>query len=1055
MEVNRCLNCMEEIEDAICPKCGYNFYKIYEQSPMALKGNTVLYGRYLVGRMLGQGGFGMTYIGFDLLLNIKVAIKEYYPMGSVSRDNTISNQLQWNLTSSQEDQWKQGCETFLKEARKMAKLDSISGIVRVRDTFYENQTAYIIMDFIEGKTLKEYLEINGTLDYLTCINMLSLLMGSLSKVHGQGLIHRDISPDNIMVTGEGNLMLLDLGAAKDMSTGKEGMSQLVTKRGFSPAEQYMESGSVGAWTDVYAFCATMYYCMYGKLIPEAMERLVGDTLSFPALPNGSVLPDDVIETLTEGMAVLPENRIQSMDELLARLSPYIATPNQDMLTAMQNYQTTANPKRKKKKKDKKKLAKVLIPVFSLMLVAAATVLLLFFKPWLPRVKQLGNSNSNVLNDGGLVIKEKEYEYFLDHNKNLRMCTYDGCNGHFYVDTSEIIAENSMYINLGKNKVYFMQDDGTDNIKICKMDFDGTNIEVVAEGLHTSMLMQYALLSNGKEYLYYITMNDNGTSPVLNRCDANTGKIETVINDDMCWFNLHDSSIYYTAFGNDSKMFLKKANLDGKHSKTLDDENYFCYGFIENDTIFLYSLTDNAIYSLDMKGKKKNVLYDAQMDIRGFTFSYGDGWIYYMHKDGGVYRIREDGTANAKLIGDKDFVSICFDSDQLWLQECKYDSDGNPTLLQSYICYKDGTSVILIDEPDVMKTDDGFVYRLADDGETYVIYGYEGDKDVVGVPYYIDGVAVTSLEPDDFPTDKKFYVYSIDSDFEYKKTDDGTGIIITKFVGEIDNFMIQEEIDGLPIVEIGDDAFEASDVTDVAIPSTVKKIDKDGFYNCTKLENVCFSEGLEEIGQDAFGQTALTEIDLPESLTTLGGGCFANTKLKKVYIPKNTENIYTTSFTYSEVEEFEVDRANDVFASKDGIIYLKDMKTLVVCPPKKSGSLVIPAEVTTLGGGAFIYCNELTEVSLEDGSQLDKIGPAFIGCQGLTKLDLSKSGNLMEAAAIYNCSSLKEIYFPQNLMTIPADLFGDAGMPDTLTLVKYNADCDCRVEWPENVEVQNY
>ena len=216
MEVNRCLNCMEETEDAVCPKCGFNYYKIYEQPPMVLKPNTVLYGRYLVGKMIGQGGFGMTYIGFDLLLNIKVCIKEYYPMGNVSRDSSVSNIIQWNFTTNQEEQWKEGCESFLKEARKMAKLDSISGIVRVRDTFYENQTAYIIMDFIEGKTLKQYLFETGTMDYGTCINMLAPMMNSLSKVHGQGLIHRDISPDNMMVTKDGSLMLLDLGAAKDV-----------------------------------------------------------------------------------------------------------------------------------------------------------------------------------------------------------------------------------------------------------------------------------------------------------------------------------------------------------------------------------------------------------------------------------------------------------------------------------------------------------------------------------------------------------------------------------------------------------------------------------------------------------------------------------------------------------------------------------------------------------------------------------------------------------------------------------------------------------------------
>ena len=699
MEVNRCLNCMEETEDAVCPKCGFNYYKIFEQPPMVLNPGTILDGRYLVGKMIGQGGFGMTYIGFDLLLNIKVCIKEYYPMGNVSRDNSVSNMIYWNYTTNQEEQWKEGCESFLKEARKMAKLDSIPGIVRVRDTFYENQTAYIIMDFIEGKTLKQHLFEMGTQDYVTCINMLAPMMKSLSRVHGQGLIHRDISPDNMMVTKDGSLMLLDLGAAKDVSNSREGMSQLVTKRGFSPAEQYMESGSVGPWTDVYAFCATMYYCMYGKLIPEAMERLMQDTLTFPPFPNGTELPEDVKETFTDGMAVLAENRIQSMDELLARLAPYITAPDQDILNVVQNYSITTEAKKKKKKKaKKKKLAIILIPVFSVMLIAVAAVLLFLFKPWLPKVQKLGNSNSNMLNDGGLLIKTKEYEYFLDHNKNLRMCIYDRYNGCFYVDSSVTVAENAMYINQGKNKIYFMQDDGTNSVKIYSMDFDGSNLKVLAEGLDTSMLMQYALLSNGKEYLYYITMNDNGTSPVLNRCDAKTGKIETVIKDDMCWYNLDGKYIYYTAFDESNKIFLKRATLDGKHSKILNNDKYFCYGFIENDSIFIYSLSDKAMYVLDMKGNKKTVLYDAPMDTRSFTFAYGDGWIYYMNeKEGGVYRIREDGTANTDLIEGKTFISICFDSDELWLQECRYDEDGNSTNIQSFICYKDGTSVIPIGE----------------------------------------------------------------------------------------------------------------------------------------------------------------------------------------------------------------------------------------------------------------------------------------------------------------------------------------------------------------------
>ena len=330
----------------------------------------------------------------------------------------------------EEEQWKEGCENFLKEARKMAKLDNVSGIVRVRDTFYENQTSYIIMDFIEGITLKQQMLNNGPMDYTSCINLLAPLISSLSKVHGQGLIHRDISPDNIMINEEGRVMLLDLGAAKDISVSKEGMSQLVTKKGFSPAEQYMESGSVGPWTDVYAMCATMYYCIYGKVVPEAMERIMDDSLSFPVLPSGVEIPEDIKDTLTDGLAVNVENRIQTMDELLARLAPYITAADSEILTSMQNYSISTKAKRKKKKK---KAAKIIIPTVSVILCAAVVTLLMIFKPWMPKIEMLGNSNSNMLNDGGFALKENEYEYYLDHDSNLNVCKYDGYDGYFYID----------------------------------------------------------------------------------------------------------------------------------------------------------------------------------------------------------------------------------------------------------------------------------------------------------------------------------------------------------------------------------------------------------------------------------------------------------------------------------------------------------------------------------------------------------------------------------------------------------------------------------------------
>ena len=256
--------------ETFCSECGRPYGSV-ETEPFALKPGTILDGKYLVGEMLGQGGFGITYIGFDLLLEQKVAIKEYYPMstGMVSRENSTT--VVWSSAVMQKSGMEKGFDSFLKEARKMAKLGGISGVVGVKSVFIQNETAYIVMDFIEGETLLKKLQREGPMDYGTCISLMTPIMQALAEVHKHGIIHRDISPDNIMVQSDGKLILLDLGAAKDLDIqGKDGnvqSSQMVAKHGFSPVEQYGQAGKIGPWTDVYAMAATIYYCCTGVLPP--------------------------------------------------------------------------------------------------------------------------------------------------------------------------------------------------------------------------------------------------------------------------------------------------------------------------------------------------------------------------------------------------------------------------------------------------------------------------------------------------------------------------------------------------------------------------------------------------------------------------------------------------------------------------------------------------------------------------------------------------------------------------------------------------------------------
>ena len=320
MEVRRCMKCMHPLAvgETVCPECG-RAYGSANAETFALKPGTILEGKYLVGEMLGQGGFGITYIGFDLLLEQKVAIKEYYPMstGMVSRDGHST--VVWSSAMMGKTGTQKGFDSFLKEARKMAKLGGIPGVVGVKSVFIQNETAYIVMDFIEGETLLKKLQKNGPMDFDSCVKLMTPIMQALSEVHEHGIIHRDISPDNIMVRPDGKLILLDLGAAKDLDIqGNDGSvqsSQMVAKHGFSPIEQYSKSGKVGPWTDIYAMAATIYYCCTGILPPPATDRTIDDTLACqPRLTHTQ------FDILADCMRMRPQDRPQSMDTLLQMLT---------------------------------------------------------------------------------------------------------------------------------------------------------------------------------------------------------------------------------------------------------------------------------------------------------------------------------------------------------------------------------------------------------------------------------------------------------------------------------------------------------------------------------------------------------------------------------------------------------------------------------------------------------------------------------------------------------------------------------------------------------------
>ena len=269
--LTRCLGCMEQFESdfGVCPHCGYAFGTPAEEATHLTPG-TILHDKYIIGKALGYGGFGVTYIAWDGRLEQKVAIKEYLPSEFSTR---IPGQSKITVKSGDKsEQFHDGLDKFIDEARRLAKFHNESGIVRILDSFKENDTAYIVMEYLEGETLAEYLNEHGTIDEDTAIAMLLPVMHSLEVVHEAGLIHRDIAPDNIFITKSGEIKLIDFGAARYATTKHTRSLTVIIKQGYSPEEQYRSRGDQGPHTDVYSLGATLYRMITGTTPPDALER---------------------------------------------------------------------------------------------------------------------------------------------------------------------------------------------------------------------------------------------------------------------------------------------------------------------------------------------------------------------------------------------------------------------------------------------------------------------------------------------------------------------------------------------------------------------------------------------------------------------------------------------------------------------------------------------------------------------------------------------------------------------------------------------------------------
>lgn len=284
MKLCRCENGhfydMDKFES--CPHCSsYEGLSLiaYNEKNDYLKHNTILEERYLIKKVIGLGGFGITYKGIDLITHNNIAIKEYYPANLVARDIGCNEIF---IIDNSIDFFKRGLRSFLLEANRLKSFNDIPGVVKIFDCFEENNTGYIIMEFIEGTSLNEIIKVNGKLSYNIAKNLISNILRTMNLVHSRNIIHCDLTPNNIIVTKDGKVKVLDFGAQR-IKVNEKTTCPIMVSASYAAPEQYSSNGQVGDWTDVYAIASIFYYMITNIKVSDSIERLSKDQLENPSV----------------------------------------------------------------------------------------------------------------------------------------------------------------------------------------------------------------------------------------------------------------------------------------------------------------------------------------------------------------------------------------------------------------------------------------------------------------------------------------------------------------------------------------------------------------------------------------------------------------------------------------------------------------------------------------------------------------------------------------------------------------------------------------------------
>ena len=890
---SRCLHLIERGHS--CGNCGFT-EEDYQPKPYYLPPETFLKQRYLVASVLGEGGFGITYAGWDLILDKPIAIKEYFPVGLTGRDTSVSFCV--HSGDGQARSWFfSGRERFLREARILAMLSGVHGIVPVRDFFEENETAYIIMDFIHGESLRDYARHNrGCLNPSVLFPLLRPVLDALILVHQSGILHRDISPDNILIDRNGSAWLIDFGAAEELRPDNDPYSRAVfLKRGYTPLEQYDSHGQQGPWSDVYALSATIYDLLCGHPPVEASQRHGKDILISP-IKFGVHLSRRQQRALLHGLSLQVSDRPLSMEHFRSEL--YGLPLPADLMR-----------RRIRIRRIVWSLSAGIF--FSLILVINTWVG--FPSPSGCRFSFIGKGVSLRAYAGdsvaavpasflGLTVQSVADSAFRDHSSLISVTlpnsihsignmAFEGCTSLSSIDLPNGLTHIGAYAFADCTSLKCVPLPQT-VIEVSDSAFIGHPSGLILSAAEDSYAASYAaahdiLSFDPAAYTYTIT---NGYATITQYLGSS---VDVVIPGTIGGYPV--ASIGENAFSaakvtsvflaegishiDDSAFLycdsLQKVALPSSITSIGDSAFYCCYSLA--DIQLPEGLTEIGESAFSYTTSLESVALPSSLQRLGCE-AFSSSGLLSVSIPSGITNLPEglfyfcEHLANAALpdglisVGDRAFEG-CLSLQHVRLPES--------TVAVGYRAFAGCTALQTVWFPREIQSIDPEAFGGEQDYPAY----YPVNVALLGYP----NTAVQRVATESNLLFDDVTLWEDLSNLTYEEQD-GT-ILITGYYGNAVDLILPTYINNLPVTAIGEYAFgEIDTIQSIVLPRRLETIFNSAFCLCTSLKQITFPASLRRIDYFAFYRCSLGELSIPDSVITIGNNAFEeNHALRQISI----------------------------------------------------------------------------------------------------------------------------------------------------------------------------